>query len=64
MDTKPGRIDIVLDLKDETPENDECGYYMVDHSERIIFWVDVFDMSRFEIWDLVPGIETPSHVSE
>ncbi|KAJ7822197.1 hypothetical protein B0H14DRAFT_2370890, partial [Mycena olivaceomarginata] len=62
LDTKPGRIDIVLDLKDETPENDECGYYMVDHSERIIFWVDVFDMSRFEIWDLVPGIETPSHV--
>jgi hypothetical protein len=58
------QIDVVLDLMKESPENDECGYYFVDHSERVIFWLDVFNMSTLQIWYFVPGIETSSHVSE
>ncbi|KAJ7928305.1 hypothetical protein B0H13DRAFT_2311588 [Mycena leptocephala] len=54
-------IDLVLDLKEETPENCECGYYLVDHSSRIIFWLDIFNMSSLRIWNCVPGIQTPSH---
>ncbi|KAJ7707938.1 hypothetical protein B0H16DRAFT_1633050 [Mycena metata] len=46
----------------EDPENDECGYYFVDHSERVIFWLDVFNMSTLPIWNLVPGIKSLSHV--
>ncbi|KAJ7715525.1 hypothetical protein B0H16DRAFT_1615692 [Mycena metata] len=46
----------------EDPENDEHGYYFVDHSERVIFWLDVFNMSTLPIWNLVPGIKSPSHV--
>lgn len=48
----------------ESPENDECGYYFVDHSKRVIFWLDVFNISTLQVWDWVPGIETSSHVSE
>ncbi|KAJ7025545.1 hypothetical protein C8F04DRAFT_1127919 [Mycena alexandri] len=60
--TDTAEIDIVLDLMREDPENDECGYYFVDHSERVIFWLDVFNMSTLPIWNLVPGIKSPSHV--
>ncbi|KAF8134671.1 hypothetical protein K438DRAFT_1883364 [Mycena galopus ATCC 62051] len=56
------KLDIVLDLTEETPENKECGYYFVDHSERIIFWADDFDMNMLKIWDFVPGVQTASHV--
>ncbi|KAJ6569436.1 hypothetical protein B0H19DRAFT_1257085 [Mycena capillaripes] len=62
LSTHSSQFDIVLDLMKETPENKECGYYFVDHSERIIFWADVFEMSTLEIWEFVPGIETASHV--
>ncbi|KAJ7713233.1 hypothetical protein B0H16DRAFT_1702568 [Mycena metata] len=55
-------IDIVLDLMRDDPENDECGYYFVDHSERVIFWLNVFNMSTLPIWNLVPGIKSLSHV--
>jgi hypothetical protein len=59
-----GPIDLVLDLMDETRENCECGYYFVDHSTRIIFWLDVFNMTRLRRWNLVPGIQTATHVSQ
>ncbi|KAJ7860901.1 hypothetical protein B0H13DRAFT_2073271 [Mycena leptocephala] len=49
-------------LTSECPSNDECGYYFVDHSKRVIFWLDVFDISTLQVWDFVPGIETSSHV--
>ncbi|KAJ7681135.1 hypothetical protein B0H17DRAFT_1076855 [Mycena rosella] len=59
--TDSGQIDIVLDLMEESPDNDECGYYLVDHSARVIFWLEEFDISTLEIWSFVPGIESPSH---
>jgi hypothetical protein len=57
-------VDIVLDLMNESTDNDECGYYLVDHSARIIFWLDPFNMSTLDNWTQVPGIDAPSHVSE
>jgi hypothetical protein len=64
LNTQSSQIDVVLDLMSESPENDECGYYFVDHSKRVIFWLDVFNISTLQVWDFVPGIETSSHVSE
>ncbi|KAJ7142818.1 hypothetical protein C8R44DRAFT_761229 [Mycena epipterygia] len=62
LSDESSHIDIVLNLMRETPENDECGYYLVDHSARIIFWLDVFNMSALTLWRSVPGPQTPSHV--
>ncbi|KAF8146512.1 hypothetical protein K438DRAFT_1780918 [Mycena galopus ATCC 62051] len=55
-------VDIVLDLMTENPDNDECGYYFVDHSARVVFWLDAFSMSKLDNWNQIPGIDTPSHV--
>lgn len=58
------QIDLGLDLMEETPENRGCGYYFVDHSARVVFWLDEFNMSRLKRWNSVRGIQTKSHVSE
>ncbi|KAF8173768.1 hypothetical protein K438DRAFT_2023317 [Mycena galopus ATCC 62051] len=55
-------VDIVLDLMTESPDNDKCGYYFVDHSARVVFWVDDFSMSALDNWIQIPGIDAPSHV--
>ncbi|KAJ6473242.1 hypothetical protein C8R45DRAFT_1012750, partial [Mycena sanguinolenta] len=61
LSTDSNHIDIVLDLMTESLDNDECGYYFVDHSARIIFWLDPFDMSALHNWNQVPGIASPTH---
>ncbi|KAJ6473234.1 hypothetical protein C8R45DRAFT_1012712, partial [Mycena sanguinolenta] len=61
LSTDSNHIDIVLDLMTESLDNDECGYYFVDHSARIIFWLDPFDMSALDNWNQIPGISTPTH---
>ncbi|KAJ7191516.1 hypothetical protein B0H12DRAFT_752089 [Mycena haematopus] len=63
LSTDSSHIDIVLDLMTESPDNDECGYYFVDHSARIIFWLEAFNMSTLENWNQIPGIDAPSHAS-
>ncbi|KAK7031482.1 hypothetical protein R3P38DRAFT_2923878 [Favolaschia claudopus] len=62
LEAESNQIDIVLDLLAERPDNTQCGYYLVDHSERTVFWAEEFEMNTLEIWDFVPGIETASHV--
>ncbi|KAJ7226654.1 hypothetical protein B0H12DRAFT_1149059 [Mycena haematopus] len=61
LSTDSSHIDIVLDLMTESLDNDECGYYFVDHSARIIFWLEAFNMSALENWNQIPGIDAPSH---
>ncbi|KAF7354692.1 hypothetical protein MSAN_01382900 [Mycena sanguinolenta] len=61
LNTDSSHIDIVLDLMTESSDNDECGYYFVDHSPRIIFWLDAFSMSALHHWNQVPGIASPTH---
>ncbi|KAJ6615092.1 hypothetical protein B0H10DRAFT_1950218 [Mycena sp. CBHHK59/15] len=58
-----GDIDIVLDIIKEDRESLECGYYIVDHSARNVFWLDVFNMSDLTVWKTVPGIVSSSHVN-
>ncbi|KAJ7500743.1 hypothetical protein B0H11DRAFT_2225139 [Mycena galericulata] len=54
-------IDIVLDLIEDRSETIKCGYYLVDHSTRSIFWMDVFEISQLSSWKRVPGITSASH---
>ncbi|KAJ6473240.1 hypothetical protein C8R45DRAFT_1012733 [Mycena sanguinolenta] len=61
LSTDSNHIDIVLDLMTESLDNDECGYYLVDHSARIIFWLEAFNMSALDNWNQIPGISTPTH---
>ncbi|KAJ7439702.1 hypothetical protein B0H11DRAFT_2354990 [Mycena galericulata] len=56
-------IDIVLDLIEDPSETIKCGYYLVDHSTRSIFWMDVFDISQLSSWKRVPGMTSASHTS-
>ncbi|KAJ6473246.1 hypothetical protein C8R45DRAFT_1077909 [Mycena sanguinolenta] len=61
LSTDSNHIDIVLDLMTESLDNDECGYYFADHSARIIFWLDAFNMDALHNWNQVPGIASPTH---
>ncbi|KAF7354690.1 hypothetical protein MSAN_01382700 [Mycena sanguinolenta] len=63
LSTDSNHIDIVLDLMTESIDNDECGYYFVDHSARIIFWLDEFNMNTLDNWKQLPGIASPTHAS-
>ncbi|KAK7033789.1 hypothetical protein R3P38DRAFT_3498579 [Favolaschia claudopus] len=62
LNLEENQVDIVLDPMTEDSDNIECGYYLVDHIERAIFWLDPFDMSSLDYWDLVPGIDSISHI--
>ncbi|KAF7354691.1 hypothetical protein MSAN_01382800 [Mycena sanguinolenta] len=59
--TDSSAIDLVLDLMTESLDNNECGYYFVDHLARIIFWLDAFNMGALHNWTQVPGIASPTH---
>ncbi|KAJ6564465.1 hypothetical protein B0H19DRAFT_78875 [Mycena capillaripes] len=63
LDLNTDKIDIVLDLLDEQSETIKCGYYLVDHSKRAIFWMDGFEMSQLSSWKRVPGIFSAGIVS-
>ncbi|KAJ6564463.1 hypothetical protein B0H19DRAFT_1068008 [Mycena capillaripes] len=62
LDLDTDEIDIVLDLVDEQSETIKCGYYLVDHSMRTIFWMEAFAMSQLSSWKRVPGIVSASHI--
>ncbi|KAF5371591.1 hypothetical protein D9758_003516 [Tetrapyrgos nigripes] len=60
---------IVFDLFDQyikgkTPENDyfKCRYYLVDHENRSVFWLDEFEATEFETWQSVKGVTELSHL--
>jgi hypothetical protein len=63
LDPDIDEIDIVLDLIEERAESIQCGYYLVDHSMRTIFWMDAFEMSGLSSWKRIPGIISASHIS-
>ncbi|KAJ7735354.1 hypothetical protein B0H16DRAFT_133047 [Mycena metata] len=63
LDLDTDAIDIVLDLRDEqSAEAIECGYYLVDHSKRSVFWMEDFKMSQISLWKRIPGINSTSHI--
>ncbi|KAJ6548497.1 hypothetical protein B0H19DRAFT_1265326 [Mycena capillaripes] len=55
-------VDLVLDILKHDEAHFECGYYLVDHAERVVFWLDPFHMTKLRSWRLVPGINTATHV--
>ncbi|KAJ7917476.1 hypothetical protein B0H13DRAFT_2269521, partial [Mycena leptocephala] len=63
LDPDIDEIDIVLDLIEERAESIQCGYYLVDHSMRTIFWMDAFEMSGLSSWKRIPGIISASHIN-
>lgn len=39
----PNDADLVLDLRQDSNNGHECGYYFADHGSRCIFWLDDYD---------------------
>jgi hypothetical protein len=63
LDLDTDTIDIVLDLCDEqSAKAIKCGYYLVDHSRRSVFWMEDFKMSQIPSWKRIPGIDSTSHI--
>ncbi|KAF7330609.1 hypothetical protein MSAN_02454700 [Mycena sanguinolenta] len=57
-------VDLVLDLvksEDGTGET-LCGYYFVDHFERIVFWDDAFELDRLSHSRDIGGVTSTQHI--
>jgi hypothetical protein len=39
-------------------------YYFVDHTERLIFSIDNFEIPKLSLWRTMPGITASTHVSK
>ncbi|KAG5635306.1 hypothetical protein H0H81_011766 [Sphagnurus paluster] len=55
-------IDLVLEL--EQGDDPDTLYYLIDHSNRSVFFLDEFDASNLLIWQEVDGVSTPTHVNQ
>ncbi|KAJ7109641.1 hypothetical protein C8R43DRAFT_1079700 [Mycena crocata] len=55
-------IDLVLDLTKNANGEFCCGYYFVDHFERIVFWDDPFKLVWLSHGREVHGVTSPQHV--
>ncbi|KAF7426196.1 hypothetical protein PC9H_008563 [Pleurotus ostreatus] len=47
--------ELVLDLEEAGEDKGRCGYYLVDHENRSIFWLDEFEKADLPDWNEVPG---------
>ncbi|KAF7316552.1 hypothetical protein MIND_00174500 [Mycena indigotica] len=50
--------DTEIELLIEPEENGECGYYFVDHSNRVLFWLEMCDTGTLQL----PEIVSASHL--
>ncbi|KAK7058158.1 hypothetical protein R3P38DRAFT_2844596 [Favolaschia claudopus] len=59
-------INLILDIQkhDKVKKTIECAYYFVDHTERLIFWMDPFAMGELDHWKRVPGMTTRTHIKK
>ncbi|KAJ7619660.1 hypothetical protein FB45DRAFT_931357 [Roridomyces roridus] len=58
-------VDIVLLEPDEDHDSEKpltCGYYLVDHLSRTIFWMDEFELSKISTCQRVGGVLSESHI--
>ncbi|KAF9064960.1 hypothetical protein BDP27DRAFT_1269800 [Rhodocollybia butyracea] len=55
-----------LDSNDKIKNGDEnkytCGYYIVEHSTRSVFWLDTFKPDWFPAWFRIPGVKSLGHI--
>ncbi|KAJ7892383.1 hypothetical protein B0H13DRAFT_1886822 [Mycena leptocephala] len=54
-------VDLVLDFTSGANGQPECGYYLADHNQRIIFWYDEFDLDCLPRYSQVHGVRSPHH---
>ncbi|KAF8176174.1 hypothetical protein K438DRAFT_2022689 [Mycena galopus ATCC 62051] len=56
-------VDLVLDLvkSEDGAGETRCGYYFVDHPERIIFWDDAFELDQLSHGR---GVTSAQHINE
>jgi hypothetical protein len=55
-------IDLVLELTMDDNGEPCCGYYLVNHSCRTLFWWDPFDI--YYMLDDVQGATSKAHIRE
>ncbi|KAJ7089117.1 hypothetical protein C8R44DRAFT_892493 [Mycena epipterygia] len=53
---------LVLDLTRDENGPPVCGYYLADHSRRIVFWYDVFELDVIPRCYDVYGAHSPQHI--
>ncbi|KAL4258997.1 hypothetical protein AB1N83_007696 [Pleurotus pulmonarius] len=54
--------ELVLDLEETGEHKGRCGYYLVDHRNRSVFWLDEFEKADLPDWNEVPGVTTNAHI--
>ncbi|KAF4583408.1 hypothetical protein AB1N83_008525 [Pleurotus pulmonarius] len=55
-------IELVLDLEETGEDKGRCGYYLVDHDHRSIFWLDEFKKADLPDCNEVPGVTANAHI--
>ncbi|KAF7366168.1 hypothetical protein MVEN_00493800 [Mycena venus] len=56
------KVDLVLEVTTDKQGSPTCGYYLADHSKRVIFWYHPFEMERLPRCYQVYGPRSPSHI--
>ncbi len=54
--------ELVLDLREPGKDTERCGYYLVDHQNRTVFWLDEFNTADLPDWQDVPGVTANAHI--
>ncbi len=57
----PRNVDLVLDVTSNGEGENVCGYYLVYHKTRAVFWLDDFDVSK-TLWPQENGVESMDHI--
>ncbi|KAK7017521.1 hypothetical protein VNI00_018600 [Paramarasmius palmivorus] len=57
-------VNVVFDLSIDSEEEVRCKYYLVDHSTRMIFWLDTFELNESTLyaWSEVKGVTEVAHI--
>lgn len=61
IDVDPS-TELVLDLEETGEYKGRCGYYLVDHRNRSVFWLDEFEKAELPDWNEVPGVTANAHI--
>jgi len=55
-------LELVLDIVPKSQDDEDCQYYFVDHSRRVVFWLCEYKPSR--IYCYVKGVQAEDHIGE
>ncbi|KDQ27611.1 hypothetical protein PLEOSDRAFT_158511 [Pleurotus ostreatus PC15] len=54
--------ELVFALSESGKSAGRCGYYLVDHQNRTVFWLDEFNAAYLPDWRDVPGVMADAHI--